>query len=405
MFSHLCRCCLTELGDSSGIVPLFERHKNIWYHRLITATFRLTLTKDDKLGSNICKMCAVELLKSYKFRLKYIESERKLHKMLVQSEQEQEPSYAALFDVKVNVDESTKILQNKLSPETNYLRWKCNSCSASFATRSRYYEHRRLHSTTITSQINNDTEPSPTNKSFKQIRWKCNYCPAEFGTNTLKLKHEGDEHSSDNLSFHEPAILIEDNDSVISTIKTELNIDTDENEFPYIDQEPEVDLGLYLIEKHSQINSLDPLEINNFTDSLLMPLDETQNSPETGNNNNANSKWKCRLCTAGFRTRELLREHNHLHMASRQQKPMVAKVEKIKVEKVPKVSHVKPFTNESNAPRWQCKTCMLSFDTRELLRIHRRTYVAKSEITGLKEMECNTEVLVDENVSKKFKIH
>ncbi|KAG4066211.1 hypothetical protein HA402_000435 [Bradysia odoriphaga] len=368
------------------------------------------LTKDDKLGTNICKICAVELLKSYKFRLKYIESERKLHEMLVQSRQERKPSNAAVVDVdvSVNVDESTSFLQKNVSPKTSDLRWKCNSCLASFATRSQYYEHRRLHCTKITCQMDNDTDHSSTNKSFKQIRWKCDYCPAEFGTNKLKLKHEGDEHLSDNMSFHEPAILIEDDDSAISTVKTELDIDTDQNEFPYIDQEPELDLGLYLIEKHSQINSLDPLEINNFTDSLLMPLDAldtTQNSLETANTNNDDSKWKCRLCTAGFRTRELLREHNHLHMASKRLKPVVTKVEKIKVEKVQKVSHVKPFTNEPNVPKWQCKTCMLSFETRELLRIHRRTYVARNEKTGLREMECNTEELADENASKKLKIN
>lgn len=353
------------------------------------------------MGSNICKTCAIDILKSYKFRLKYIESERKLLKMLDQSEQE--PSqYESLLDVEVTVDESANALRTYLPSKTTDSRWKCNLCSASFVTRSQYYEHKRLHCKKAKySSVVKKAEHSPTIKNVRQNRWKCDYCPVEFGTNKLKLKHEKDEHL-DRISFHEPSILIEDDDSaseaLVSSVKAEA-IDNYQND-QYIDQEPEVDLGLYLIGKHSQMNSFDPLEINSLNDSLLIPMNSTNNSSETGSANDVNSKWKCRICTESFRTRDLLREHNQLHMALKRPKPEVKKVEKVKVEKV----QVKPPKDESNPPKWQCKACMLIFDTRELLRIHRRSYVTKSETTGVRTMQCNADELVDHNASKKIKI-
>lgn len=380
------------------------------------------LTKGDNLGTNICKACAIEILKSYKFRMKYIESERKLLKMLDNPDEEQErDGYEAMLGVEVTIDESTSKLRTSSPSKATDLKWKCNSCSASFATRSQYYEHRRLHSKKV--QIVNNAEFSSTNMDVKQNRWKCVYCPAEFGTNELKLKHECDEHL-DNTLFHEPAVLIEDNDSVVTSIKKEphidsdteqnedfnssitSNIDNDQSEFRYDnDCKPEVDLGLYLIEKHSQITSLDPLDINSFNDSLLTPLSMATSTPKYETFANTNSKWKCRLCTESFRTRDLLRVHNQHHMALKLAKPPV---EKVKAEKVEKVRIKIPPTDEFNIPKWQCKACMVIFDTRELLRIHRRASVGRNEKTGLREMQCSPEKSVDQisvpTVPKKIKV-
>lgn len=46
MYPHLCRVCLIEFKDSSDIVPLFEpQSNNVWYYRLINATFRLSVRR------------------------------------------------------------------------------------------------------------------------------------------------------------------------------------------------------------------------------------------------------------------------------------------------------------------------------------------------------------------------
>lgn len=364
------------------------------------------------MATNICKGCAIEILKSYKFRLKYIESEGKLRKMLGQSK-EQPNKYKSLFDVEVNIEETGNVLQTMLgSSGTAESRWKCNPCLSTFASRLQYQDHRRLYHSNAGS-----------GRSLKKINengqkgWKCDHCSATFRTKKLKLKHEGEQHhlevnnsgnssmlpmkvyplASDVRITDEPSILIHDddsdNDGFFFPNITEVNVDIDENEFA--DQEPEMDLGLYMLEKHNQINGFDPLEVNNSSSSLLIPMTVYPSVLKNEVIDDFNSKWKCRVCKEKFRTRDLLREHNHLHMASKRSPipspKQVMKIEKInfmKNDNADTASDKKPVVDKKPKDpnrRWQCKTCLLVFETRELLRIHRRNYYAKKETSEVKE--------------------
>lgn len=285
------------------------------------------VTRDDKLPTNICSECANEISKSYKFRLKYIESNQKLRKLIDQSD-----------------DETMSALHN-IPPDTTKSRLKCNICSCSFATRSEYREHNRGHTTTQTKK----------NETFKV--WQCDHCSSEFSTKKLKLKHET-EHHSDN----EPTIMIYQNDdkpmydgsiSPLPNVMPEVDVDFDETVFH---AEPEMDFGIY------SISNFDPLEVNDSDDSLLVPMDVKMPSPKLNYFNDTNNKWQCKACGEMFRTRDQLREHNQIHMAMKRLKKSATKKEQVK--KVPAVMPGKA--------KWECQTCLLAFATRDLLRAHRR---------------------------------
>lgn len=386
MLSHMCRACSTEFNDSSEVIPLFEPHKNIWYYRLINTTFRLSvskvysnhrfpstladgfssfqyfqLTKKDTLSTNICKHCAIEILKSYKFRLKYIESDRKLRRMLDLVEEPNERRNS--LDTVQTIDLAQTLIST--------------SNTTGLTSRSQYPDHRRsnLSSEAIDTE---DLLNSPSNSGRK--RWKCSHCSAQFRTKKLKLKHEGERHPTNSLN--EPSILIHDDDSDNDSFPniTEVNVDFDQNEMKFADQEPEMDLGLYLVQKHHQIGSFDPLEVNNASNLMLTSTNVGSHST-VKDLDDINNKWKCRVCSQKFRTRDLLREHNHLHVGVKMVPKPTIKVEKpIKVEKVNVVIEVEKNPNENS--RWQCQTCCLKFETRELMRVHRRTHSFKKKPVG-----------------------
>lgn len=325
------------------------------------------LTKEDNLAENICKNCAAAILKSSKFRLKYIESERKLRNLIDQSEDDAN-EHENLLNVEVNIEEAESSLQTMLDSSASLeSRWKCNLCLSSFASRSQYRDHRRLHRSTAGSDV--ECSMKTTKESGK---WKCAHCPAEFRMNKMKLKHEEEQH---NVALNEPLISINDSDDSFLPNISGVGDDEVQNEFNLAEEEPEMDLGLYLIDKHSEISNFDPLEISNYNNSLLVPI-------------NDNFKWQCRVCPEKFRTRDLLREHNHLHAP--RPKPKPKPVKKI-VEDADRIS------------RWQCKTCKIKFGTRELLRIHRRTNCTSNESTEANEPEDDKEMQVSQS-SKKMKI-
>lgn len=338
--------------------------------------------------------------------------------------------YKQLFDVEANIEETGIILQSMLgSSETSPSKWKCDPCSSTFANRTQYRDHRRLKH----SNAAGGRSLAKPNENAQKV-WKCAHCSAGFRTKTLKLKHEGEQHplevnnSSNNSVMtpmnvyppvskvriaNEPSILIHDddsdNDDAFFPNIAEVNIDVDdENEIVFADQEPEMDLGLYMLQKHSQISGFDPLEVNNSNNSLLIPMHVYPSASKDEIIDDFNSKWKCRVCSGKFRTRDLLREHNHVHMVEKRNvkpcpkpnpkpspKPSPKQLTKIKVKKFDNVtdgtaSDKKPVVDDEVVlqdpkSRWQCKTCSLFFETRELLRIHRRNYFAKSESTEVKE--------------------
>lgn len=362
---------------------------------LIVSTKSFQLTKNDNLATNICKHCAIEILKSYKFRLKYLESEGKLHKMLGESKDEPH-DYQNMFNVEVNIDETGSTLDTTVVAVAPESRWKCVPCAATFATRDQYYGHRRLH--------------------HPRVAWRCAQCPAAFRTKKLKSRHEAELHppavdvtNSKVKPTDESSIVIHDDDSdtddlLFPTI-TEVNVEVDENAFG--NQEPdELDLGLYMLEKHNQISGFDPLDVNHSNSAALNPIVPILRVKTADDINN---KWKCRTCSGRFRTRDLLREHNHMHMEEKRSQKLILKpipkpiqtstpkpiltsapkptttpaktIEKVKVVH-DNASNKKPLVDKvTNNPttRWQCKTCSQFYETRELLRIHRRTYFAKKE--------------------------
>lgn len=336
--------------------------------------------------------------------------------------------YKQLFDVEANIEETGIILQSMMgSSETAASKWKCNPCSSTFANRTQYRDHRRLHH----SNAAGDRSLKKPNENGQKV-WKCVHCSAEFRTKTLKLKHEGEQHplevnnSSNSLMTpmnvyppvskvritNEPSILIHDddsdNDDSFFPNIAEVNIDVDENEIVFADQEPEIDLGLYMLQKHSQISGFDPLEVNNSNNSLLIPMHVYPSASKDEIIDDFNSKWKCRVCSEKFRTRDLLREHNHVHMVAKRNekpspKPSPKQLTKIKVKKFDnvtdgtasdKIQVVDDEVLQDPKSRWQCKTCSLFFETRELLRIHRRSYFAKSESTDVKEEQSKYEKLI-----------
>ncbi|KAJ6640734.1 hypothetical protein Bhyg_05666, partial [Pseudolycoriella hygida] len=288
MFPDICRTCFKEFQGSSEIVPLFEPYKNIWYYRLINTTFNLTLTQNDQLGSSICRTCALQVLKSYKFRLKYKETEEKLQKMLEQS-QDAEGSGCIVQSPSDSSEQIKRLLHSNVASDVNARKSNGNV----------------RHSTKV---------------------------------ETKNVKSE----QTDVSSWSEPAIVIHDDDSgdefIVPTI-TEVNVEinVDQTDFK-LDAGPEPDLGLYLTEKQTEICGFDPLDEDNSNDSLLVPMD-MKRSPRKTYTGDLNKKWTCRICSESFRTRDLLREHNHIHMAMKQNSKLLAKSEP---SLEPKVKKVKP---------------------------------------------------------------
>lgn len=233
--------------------------------------------------------------------------------------------------------------------------------------------------------------------------WKCSHCSAEFRSKKLKLNHEANQHANDSL--FESTILIHDDDSdsddnILPNI-TEVDVEVDENELNPLDQEPEMDLGLYLMEKNSQISNFDPLDENNASDSLLVPMEVYPPSIEFKISNDINNKWSCRICSKSFRTRDLLREHHRLHMAEKRhsksspkpspknnQKPSPSKVLKRSSDIVgPSVEKsTESYMAKPPISRWECQTCFLNFQTRDLLREHRRLRCGKDKSREVKKV-------------------
>lgn len=197
--------------------------------------------------------------------------------------------------------------------------------------------------------------------------WKCDECPAELSSKKLKLKHESEQHSN-YIPFIEPAIHIHDEDDDYvdphENLLTPMNGHDDD-----IVEEPEIDVNYSCsMEKPIQISGYDPLEDNDSNDSLLMPM------------NDVSSKWKCRICFESFRTRDHLRDHNHIHMAQKAHMRELTRREKQK-KGHNAISERLVVWGGDILTKWQCQTCGTPFQKRDLLRAHRRTSCSKRRAT------------------------
>lgn len=203
-----------------------------------------------------------------------MESDRKFRKMLDkcvdEGKEEAIIAYQNLVDVEVNIEEAES---NVKTPERS---WKCNKCSARFKSRTLLREHKRFHrSNTVNYSRCTTQNPNENGKNS----WKCGHCSCEFRTRQLKYLHEQTYHK--NVSLTEPSRVIkidsddesanETNNFHFADISQVVDDPLDQNEFKFdcSDSEMTTDLGLYLMEKHSQISCFDPLDANNSTGSLL----------------------------------------------------------------------------------------------------------------------------------------
>lgn len=275
-------------------------------------------------------------------------------------------------------------------------KFKCNKCSACFHSRS----HMRAH----VNQVHRDDERTffkttagSTNiedENNELLRWKCTCCLARFKTRDLKNKHQRECRK--------------------------LNASTGTNEITEVYESEFVDYNDFdTSEFHSGDDSLGPREFK-YESKFSSSEDENSDTVFKGEINQIydapSATSKCKKCSKCFGTQQLLHQHNidqHQEPKNEMLSHKNIKEEKLDFEEAEanytylKTENEKTeyYTKSADAEhvRWKCKTCLLAFETRELLRKHRRNHAGTRKLPSIVRSgwHCN---ICDEIFSSRDKV-
>lgn len=303
----------------------------------------------------------------------YTNSNQKLREMLCQSI---DTKTVAIKNkpsdyVELNIPDVDSIVQTNL--EIIDSKFKCSKCSACFNSRS----HMRTH----IKQVHRDGEHGSLNASSAGstnieeennhlLRWKCTCCLARFKTRDLKNKHQKECRK--------------------------LSTSTGKNEMTEIYESEFVDYNDFdTSEFHSGDDSLEPREFK-YESKFGSSDEENSDVPLRDNKINnrcdvATGTLKCKKCSKYFDTQQSLDQHNidqHREPKSELLSEENIKQEKLDIEELYlKTEHEKTeyYTTSKTTKqvRWKCNTCLLVFETRELLRKHRRNHVGVRKLSTI----------------------
>ncbi|KAG4076106.1 hypothetical protein HA402_011452 [Bradysia odoriphaga] len=346
MFSHLCRACMVELDqlDQSQTVPLFELYQDVYLNEICNA-MNLPMNENDDLGQNVCKKCARTIKQFHTFHSMYMKSNRKLRRML--------DSKSAPVDSLVHT--SLDIID---------LKHRCKKCSACFKTRTLLRQHvKAVHRND--SRNNLDNTESSTNSDGVQLRWKCSYCTSRFQTRDLKNVHQ------------KRCRQVNASGGLNETTEIKENEFVDYNNFDASE-----------CQSGSETN-------NDFDDDYSLTDKESKYKVDLAGMSYADERLKCNKCSESFESLELLRLHDSNQHSDEVDSKLFANVqikqEQLDVEtlqlKTENQENPEYYNNALTTPqqtgnyRWKCVTCWHAFETRELLRIHRRSHTGTRKLT------------------------
>lgn len=273
--------------------------------------------------------------------------------------------------VELKVSHVDSIVQTSLGIVDS--KYKCTKCSACFNTRS----HLRTHLTQVHKNHRDNTNSDTNNL---QHRWKCSYCAARFRTRDLKNVHQKEcrqlNNSRNELTDIKESEFVDYNDFDTSEFHSgsEANNGDDssssQKEFKF-----ESKCGPFDDENGDNMSEIrDPSFIK-----------RKENNAVTG------EKWKCKRCSKCFETIQLLNLHQskeHIEPENKFFSDVNIKQEQFDFEDLQlKTEHERQdydttlsTTQQDSKFRWKCITCSIVFETRELLRIHRRSHTGIRKI-------------------------
>lgn len=303
----------------------------------------------------------------------YTKSDRKFRKLLSQSVDSK--TVSTKHDVELNLPNLDGIVQTSLGIVDS--KHKCSKCLACFNTRSHLRKHvSRVHKDQHGESLNNTAGSTNSDTSNPQHRWKCSYCMSRFRTRDLKNAHQKEcrqlNTSGSEMTGLKESEFVDYNDFHTS----EFHSDSDAND--------------------GDDDSLPQREFKYEVNSKCGPFDEDNSDNLTGiidPSLKRNEKLKCKKCSVYFETLQLLHLHQSIQHPEHDQKffsQVNIKQEELDIEDL----HLKTeydrqeydtapaITEDQQDPnlRWKCKTCLVVFETRELLRIHRRSH------TGIRKL-------------------
>lgn len=259
-----------------------------------------------------------------------------------------------------SVNSTTRSLPDKLDPDASIphaddmvqtslemtdSKHKCGNCSAGFNTKKLLKRHiTQVHKMEVDDDCN------------AQYRWKCSHCMLRWRTRDLKNEHQRQCCRSKGA------------DDVIETKESEF---VDYNDF----DGSEMHSG-------SEANNGDDFDDDDSKCKVnLSAIIDTSTASET---------WKCKKCSDCFPTYESLQIHeSNQHADSKLFTNVNIKEERLDFDDIPLKTENENTDNDnalavaqpSRNCRWTCKTCQKAFETRELLRTHRRNHSGIRKVT------------------------
>ncbi|XP_055313497.1 zinc finger protein 91-like [Sitodiplosis mosellana] len=332
-----CRACMFPLNTATNIVPIFKEYKasTILAH-MIADTIHILPEPDDKLGGNVCKLCAEKIYAFYEFRLSYLESDKRLREMLHNYETNQRLTASGSDSVSSMsiTDEDSSAQRPKLEKSSSelsnvYDRIECHECGQCFERELQLRIHLHTHRNETPSHNTDsqngfdeqfllatiksepveyeldpmdpmaaildwpDTTQSDADNSSLQhddeMRWKCTICEQRF-LRRAHLRSHRRQHAVDRNNTSTTSSTITAVTATIATVS---------------DNKPN--------EKKSDKKTIPPTHKHDKSSVNLLKkkynLNVTADAAQF-------ERWQCKKCFSTFRTRRLLRDHNVVHRNS-----------------------------------------------------------------------------------------
>lgn len=341
--------------------------------------------QSDKLGGNVCKLCAEKINAFYEFRLSYMESEKILREMLENFESNQRLTAScsdSVSSMSATDDDSAKPKENESKDLQVLNQFGCHDCGRTFDRELELRIHSHTHRKNDTPSQNNDSHngfdddfllaniksepveyhldpldwPDLNNSDLDnasmqnddELRWKCTICDARF-LRRAHLRQHRQQHAVDR-SGKPIDKKIKDATKIIPHAKS--------------------DKGHFNLYKSNFLNVTADSE-----------------------------RWQCKKCSTTFRTRRMLRDHSVAHRMSSfvpitfdnslmnssaasesaandtSSMPFFESAGEEERKDPPKnkslsspKSHSTPLKGEA---RWKCPKCRKAFETPKALRKHK----------------------------------